>query len=525
MADEQTTEWKSRHNPWLITVSVMLAVFIFVLDSTIANVALPHMAGSFSASQDESLWILTSYMIASGIILPSVAWFSNVFGRKIFFIVCILIFTFASVLCGLSNSLDMMLVARIIQGIGGGAMLPIAQAIMMESFPKEERGVAMSIFALGVVTAPVIGPLLGGWITDNYSWNWIFFINLPFGLLAATLCTNFVEDPPYAQKKGLQKIDGIGFSFLILWLVSLQVVLDKGQNADWFNAQWICVLSTVSVLSMICFIVSQLKNKESIIDLSIFTDRNYAIGTSLLTIVNAILYASIAIMPLFLQSLLGYTAFLSGLATMPRGAGSLFAVFLTAILGNRVDGRIFVSIGLSCIGISSIMFGLLSLDISMFNIVLPNIIMGFGLGATIVPLTTLSLVTMDNHKMTNASGIQNLMKNIGGAIGTSIVNTMLIRNAQKHQGLMVENLSPLNPVFKYKIAATQSALSSYMHSTVAAQKANYLMYVDLLKQSTLWSYIDAFRIFGLLSLCIIPFLFLLKKPDFSQETEEIAIMH
>jgi DHA2 family multidrug resistance protein len=297
------------------------------------------------------MWILTSYLIASGIILPSVAWFSNVFGRKAFFITCILIFTFASVLCGLSTSLDTMLVSRIIQGIGGGAMLPIAQAIMMESFPKEQRGVAMSIFALGVVTAPVIGPLLGGWITDNYSWNWIFFINLPFGLLAATLANSFIEDPPYAQKKGLQKIDYVGFGFLIVWLVSLQVVLDKGQNADWFNAQWICWLSVVSIISMICFVISQLKNKDSIIDLSIFRDRNFAIGSSLLMIVNAVLYSSIAIMPLFLQSLLGYTAYLSGFATMPRGVGSLTAVLFTAIAGHKLDARFLVTAGLSCIGI------------------------------------------------------------------------------------------------------------------------------------------------------------------------------
>ncbi|MDD3420203.1 MAG: DHA2 family efflux MFS transporter permease subunit [Candidatus Gastranaerophilales bacterium] len=525
MANEEQ-EWKSPHNPWLITAAVMLAVFIFVLDSTIANVALPHMAGSFSASQDEAMWILTSYLIASGIILPSVAWFSNVFGRKAFFITCILIFTFASVLCGLSTSLDTMLVSRIIQGIGGGAMLPIAQAIMMESFPKEQRGVAMSIFALGVVTAPVIGPLLGGWITDNYSWNWIFFINLPFGLLAATLANSFIEDPPYAQKKGLQKIDYVGFGFLIVWLVSLQVVLDKGQNADWFNAQWICWLSVVSIISMICFVISQLKNKDSIIDLSIFRDRNFAIGSSLLMIVNAVLYSSIAIMPLFLQSLLGYTAYLSGFATMPRGVGSLTAVLFTAIAGHKLDARFLVTAGLSCIGISSLMFGFLSLDISMFNIVLPNVIMGFGLGLTIVPLTTLSLVTLDNHKMTNASGIQNLMKNIGGAIGTSIVNTLLIRNAQKHQFLMVGHLSPLNPVFKYKVASTQAALSTYMHATVAEQKANYLMYGELLKQSNLWSYIDAFRIFGILGLCIIPFLFLMKKPRFDKNASaDMSALH
>ena len=504
-------EWKSSTNPWLITLAVMLATFIFVLDSTIANVALPHMAGSFSASQDEAMWILTSYLIASGIILPSVAWFSGVFGRKKFYIGCILIFTGASVLCGLSNSLDMMLLSRILQGIGGGAMLPIAQAIMMESFPVEKRGVAMSIFALGVVTAPVIGPLLGGWITDNYSWNWIFFINLPCGLLAAMFANMFIEDPPYARKKEGQKIDFLGFGLLISWLVSLQIVLDKGQNADWFAARWICILASFSFVSMVCFVISQVKNKESIIDLSVFKDRNFAFGTILLTGLNAVLYSSIAIMPLFLQMLLGYTAFLSGLATMPRGVGSLIAVACTAIFAGKIDERLFVCLGLSCLGLSSISFGFLSLDISMINIIIPNLIMGMGLGFSIVPLSTLAVATLSNDKMTNASGVQNLMKNIGGAIGTSIVATLLSRYAQMHQFSMVGNLNPLNPVFKYKVDAVQAGLSQYMHSSVAGQTANFMMYRSLLQQANLWAYMDAFRTFGLACLCLMPFLLFMKK--------------
>lgn len=516
--------WKPSHSPWLVTMAVMLATFIFVLDSTIANVALPHMAGSFSASRDESMWILTSYLIASGIILPSVAWFSGVFGRKNFFIVCILIFTFASVLCGFANSLEMMLIARIIQGIGGGAMLPVSQAIMMESFPPEKRGVAMSIFALGVVTAPVIGPLLGGWITDNYSWNWIFFINLPFGLLAATFSSMFIEDPPYARRKGLQKIDFLGFGLLISWLVSLQIVLDKGQNADWFNAAWICILAGISVVSMVCFFISQIKNKDSIIDLSVFKDRNFAFGTALLTGLNGVLYSSIAIMPLFLQMLLGYTAYLSGIATMPRGVGSLFAIGLTAAFSGKIDERIIVCTGLLFIGLSSISFGFLSLDISMINIIIPNFIMGMGLGFSIVPLSVLTVSTLSNEKMTNASGIQNLLKNIGGAIGTSIVSTMLSRYAQAHQYAMVRNLTPLNPVFQYKTAALQGMLSKYMNPVVASQKANFVIYGQLLKQSMLWAYMDAFRVFGLACICLIPFLFFIKRVKTSKKSD-MSAMH
>lgn len=511
MSENIQEQWKPSINPWLTTLAVMLATFIFVLDSTIANVALPHMAGSFSASQDESMWILTSYLIASGIVLPSVAWFSGVFGRKSFFIVCILIFTFASVLCGLSDSLEMMLFARIIQGLGGGAMLPISQAILMESFPPEKRGMAMSIFALGVIIAPVIGPLLGGWITDNYSWNWIFFINLPCGIFAAVLSNMFVEDPPYARKKGLQKIDYVGFTLLISWLVSLQIVLDKGQNADWFAAKWICALASFSFISMICFVVSQITNKDSIIDLSVFKDRNFAFGTVLLMGLNGVLYASVAILPLFLQMLLGYTAYLSGLATMPRGVGSLVAVIFTGALSGKVDDRFLACIGFSCIGISSLMFGFLSLDISMINIVVPNLIMGVGLGLSIVPLSTLSIATLSNEKMTNATGVQNLLKNIGSAIGTSIVGTLLSRYAQVHQFSMVGHLSPLNPIFVNKVNSIKYGLANYMHITLASQKANFMVYRELLQQSTLWAYIDAFRVFGIVCLCLIPCIFFMEK--------------
>lgn len=524
MTEKVHEEWKASINPWLTTVAVMLATFIFILDSTIANVALPHMAGSFSASQEEAMWILTSYLIASGIILPSVAWFSGVFGRKKFFIVCILIFTGASVLCGLANSLEMMIIARIIQGLGGGAIMPISQAILMESFPPEKRGVAMSIFALGVITAPVLGPLLGGWITDNYSWNWIFFINLPFGILAAMLANMFVEDPPYARKKGLQKIDYFGFGLLISWLVSLQIVLDKGQNADWFSSAWVSALACVSFLSMIFFIISQLKNKDSIIDLSVFKDRNFAVGTILLMGMNAVMYASVAIMPLFLQYLLGYTAYLSGFATMPRGVGSLIAVAFSAGLSGKVDDRILACIGLGCIGLSSLMFGFLSLNISMINIVIPNLIMGIGLGFCIIPLSTLSIATLSNDKMTNAAGIQSLLKNIGAAIGTSIVSTLLIRYAQMHQFAMVGHLNPLNPIFAYKLSAIQHGLAQYMHMSVAGQKANFMIYRQLLQQANLWAYMDAFRIFGIACLCLIPCLFFMKKNNHTVKGD-ISSMH
>lgn len=519
-------EWKLPKNPWPATLAVMLATFMFVLDSTIANVALPHMAGSFSSSNEETLWVLTSYMIASGIILPSVGWFSGVFGRKKFFINCVIIFTISSFLCGLARSLDQMILARILQGLGGGAIVPVAQSILLESFPLSKRRMAMSIFGVGIIIAPIVGPVLGGWITDNYNWHWIFYINVPIGFLAAFLANMFVVDPPFARKKEGQKIDFLGFSFLISWLVCLQIGLDKGQNADWFNSPMICWLFAASIASMIAFIISQLKNEKSILDLKVFKDPNFSFGTFLLVLVMAVLYSSIAIMPLFLQNLLKYSAFLSGLSMMPRGVGSVTGLIITGIFAKKIDDRLLIGIGLSLMGLAGLMFGVLNLQISMINIIIPNFIFGFGMSLCMIALSTISVATLRREQMTNATGIQALLKNIGGAIGMSLVSTMISRCSQMHQYNMVGYLNPLNPVFQHKVSAMAAALSKYSALPLAQQKANYLMYVDLLKQSSLWAFMDAFRIFGLICLLIIPILFLMKSHQAKDgEDGDMSAMH
>lgn len=526
MITEKEEEWKFPKNPWPATIAVMIATFMFVLDSTIANVALPHMAGSFCASNEETLWVLTSYMVASGIILPSVAWFSGVFGRKTFFINCVILFTVASFLCGLAESLDQMILARILQGLGGGAIIPIAQSILLENFPLEKRRMAMSVFGIGIIIAPIVGPVLGGWITDNYNWHWIFYINVPIGFLAAVLANMFVEDPPYARKKEGQKIDFLGFSFLIIWLVCLQIALDKGQNADWFNSPWICWLFAISMFSMIAFIISQLVNNKSILDLRVFKDKNFSFGTVLLILVTAVLYSSIAIMPLFLQNLLRYSAFLSGLSMMPRGVGSVIGLIITGIFAKKIEDRFLIAIGLSLLGLASLMFGCLNLQISMINIIIPNFIFGLGMSCCMIAISTISVVTLKSEQMTNATGIQALLKNIGGAVGMSIVATMLSRFGQMHQFSMVGSLNPLNPVFQHKVQVMTAALSKYSAVSIASQKANYIMYVDLLKQSNLWGFMDAFRVFGLICFLIIPLL-LFMKPHVAVQGEEtdMSSMH
>lgn len=521
-----TEEWKLPENPWPATLAVMLATFIYVLDSTIANVALPHMAGTFSSSNDETTWVLTSYMVASGIILPSVAWFSGVFGRKNFFITCIIIFTVASFLCGLATSLDQMILARILQGLGGGAIVPVAQSILLENFPMEKRRMAMSIFGVGIIIAPIVGPVLGGWITDNYNWHWIFYINVPLGFLAASLSNMFIEDPPFAKKKAGQKIDYVGFSFLIIWLVCLQVVLDKGQNADWFSSTWVCWTAAASVFAMVAFIISQLVNAKSILDLRVFKDKNFAFGTFLLVLVMAVLYSSIAIMPLFLQNLLKYSAFLSGYSMMPRGLGSVTAIIITGAFAKKIDDRLLIGIGLCLLGTGSLMFGVTNLQISMINILVPNFIFGSGMGFCMIALSTISLATLKPEQMTNATGIQALLKNIGGAIGMSTVATMISRCGQAHQHQMVGYLNPLNPAFQAKVSAMTAMLAKFSALPVAQAKANYLMYAELLKQSYLWSFMDAFRTFGLICFLIIPLLFFMKSHSASESGDsDMSAMH
>lgn len=504
-------EWKPKISPWIMIIPVMLAVFIYVLDGTIGNVALPHMAGSFSATRDESMWILTSYLIAAGIVIPAVDFFSKLCGRKNFFIISILMFTIASMLCGMAKNIEFMIFARILQGFGGGGILPISQAIIIESFTKEQRGAAMSVFGMGVILAPIIGPVLGGWITDNWTWPWIFYINVPFGCIAALLSKKLIEDPPYAKRQHNVKIDGKGFFYLTIWLVTLQTVLDKGNNADWFNATWICWTFGVSVVACILFFHSQLTNKDSLVDLSVFKDRNFSAGTIIQVVIQAVLYASLAILPQFLQSMMGYTAFLSGATMMPRGFGSMLSMLITGTLSNKIDNRLFVMLGLALIGGSSLVFGSLNLQISNMNIAIPNFFMGMGMGLSMVPIMNLSVDTLKNEQMTNATGIQNLLKNIGSAIGTSLVATMLTRFAQVHQYMLVGKMSELNPVFIERVQTTAGALSAYTEHSVAQYMAQYSYYGQLVKQSTLWAFIDSFRIFGVLCLAVIPLLLLMKK--------------
>ena len=506
----------TRRNPWLSAGAVMITIFMVVLDSSIANVALPNIAGSFSATRDESTWVLTSYLVANGVIIPSTAWFSTLMGRKNFLLLATLMFTLASALCGMSNSMSMLVMARVIQGIGGGAIMPISQAVMMEEFKPEERGMAMSVFGFGVIFAPIIGPTLGGWITDTYSWHWIFLINVPIGFLSLWLIQKFIIDPPYAKKGKVNSVDYWGFIFLIIWLFVLQIILDNGQKSDWFGASWVRWSATLTAVTFIAFIIRELTVKEPIVDLRVFKDKNFAIGTVLHFIIGAVLYSTLAILPLFLQQLMGYTATLSGLAISPRGFGSFAGLVVAGVLSNKVDQRWVIAIGLAILAFSNIMFGTLNLQIAMNNIILPNIICGFAFSLVMIPLMTIAFVTLKNSQMTNATGVFNLAKSVGGAIGTSAVATMVSRMSQVHQTHLIRNLSYSNFGFMEKLSTIQGGIASMSGYALANIKANVVVYKQLIQQSTLMAYMDCFKIYAALLVALIPLIFLFQKVSYKK---------
>ena len=502
-------QWYPAVNPWLIAVAVISAMFMVVLDTSIAAVALPYIAGNLGATQNEATWVLTSYLVSNAIVLPASAWFSRLFGRKRLLLVCIALFTFSSILCGFSTSIQMLVVARVLQGVGGGVMQPLSQSILLESFPPAKRGAAMAVYGFGVIFAPIIGPTLGGWLTDAYSWRWIFLINFPVGILSVFMVLWWIEDPPYIRATRPGRIDGIGFALMALWLGTLQITLDKGQEADWFSAVWLRWFVVISGLAMLAFIVREMKTEHPIVDLRILKDRNFVVGSVMYAMFGAALYAMIAMQPLFLQSLLHYTAYDSGLTVSPRGFGSFIALLLVGPLVARVSQRMLVAVGFLALALSAFWFSQMNLQVSMSSIVPVNILNGFGAGFVFVPLTTVSLGMLRNEQMANATGIQNLLRNIGSAVGLSFVSTMLERYAQTHQMLMVDHLSPLNPVYQQKLAFLQHIFESRFSPADALHRAQAFLYGILLQQSVYWSFMNLFYLVaGLLLLCAVGVLLL-----------------
>jgi DHA2 family multidrug resistance protein len=512
LTEAEEHAWKPKANPWTIAGSVMLATFMVVLDSSVANVALPHIAGSLSASTDESTWVLTSYLVANAIMLPAAGWIARRIGRKRLLLFSILLFTLASLLCGMALTMPMLIVARVLQGLGGGGMQPLAQSILLESFPPRQHGTAMAAYGIGVIVAPIIGPTLGGWITDSYSWRWIFYINLPIGILALIMVNLYVEDPPYLRHKFKGAIDYLGFGLMALWLGTLQLVLDKGQEADWFAAPWICWTAAVSTLALIGFIVRELTDREPIVQLRIFRDRNFAVGTLITCTYGFVLYGATALLPLFLQTLMGYSAMQSGLATSPRGIGAMASMVMVGLLVRKIDARILMAFGFGLLGASTWMLGNISLQIGMSSVVIPNILNGFAMGFVFVPLTTVTLSRLRKQEMGNATGIYNLVRSVGGSFGISAVMAMLVRGAQTHQTVLAGDTGLGSPVASMMARGLQGRLFLQGTDMVTAQhKALGMLYRSVQQQSALLAYADNFRLIAILAFSCIPLLLLLQK--------------
>jgi len=505
--------WCPIGTPGIVAMAVMLATFMEVLDSTVVNVSLPHIAGSLAASVDESTWVLTSYLVSNAIVLPATGWLSSIFGRKRYYMASVVIFVASSFLCGLAPSLTLLIAFRVLQGFGGGALQPISQAILLECYPRRQRGIGMAVFGIGVVFAPIIGPTLGGWLTDNYSWRWIFYINVPIGFLALVMSHIYVVDPPYLRR-GVVKMDYIGLGLLALGIGTLQVVLDTGQQHDWFGTTWVFELAVVSAVSLIVLLIWEWYSPNPVIDLRVFRIRNFPAGVFLIFMVGVALYSSGVLQPLFVQVLLGYTAMLSGLVLSPGGIGTLIFMPIVGRLVTRWSPRYLIAFGFVLAAVSLFMMARFTLDISFWQAAYPRIYLGIGLAFLFVPLTTATFAFVPGEKTGTATGIYNLMRNIGGSFGIAAATTILATRSQFHQARLVGNVTPLNPGYLSWYHATVAQLMADGQPRMAAQaKALGIAYGTVQTQATLMSFVDTFYLAGVLMLALIPLVFVLKRAE------------
>ena len=481
-------------NPWVIAIAVMLATFMEVLDTSIASVALPYIAGTLAASNSEATWVLTSYLIANAVVLPASNWFSLRFGRKRFLITCVILFTISSFFCGAAPSLGFLLLARVLQGAGGGALQPISQAVLLESFPPKKRGAAMAAFGFGVVVAPVLGPTLGGWLTDSFSWRYAFYINIPIGVLAVFMISRFVHDPPYVKHAKPGAFDNLGFGLLCLWSGCLQIILDKGQEVDWWSCTWLRWATLTLIVSLIWFIRHEWTKKKPLVDLRILArNRNLAVGCTLVFMLGFAIYVTVAMMPLFYQEVLGYTALTAGLVVAPRGLGSMFGLPIVGFLTRRVDNRWLLTWGFGFFGLCTIWFANINPSIGPLTMLFPIVLTGFALSFLFVPIGNMATLTVTNEQMGNATGIFNLLRNIGGSIGISMAATMLTRRMAFHQTRIAGRV-PLNGLWLEQHIRQMSVY--FAHHLGAAQgqpAALAALYMQMQRQALLWGFIDVFR--------------------------------
>ena len=514
MANHDEAVWQP-HNPWVIALTVTMATFMEILDTSVANVALPHIAGGLSAGQDESTWVLTSYLVSNAIVLPVSGWISSMIGRKRFYMTCVALFTLSSLLCGLAPTLPLLIIFRVLQGAGGGGLQPSEQAILADTFAPAQRGMAFAIYGMAVVAAPALGPTIGGWITDNYSWRWIFFINVPIGVLSLILTSRLISDPPYLRQKrsaGI-KIDYIGFGLLALGLGFLQVVLDKGQREDWFETPYITVFSIVCLLCLVGVVFWELRQKYPIIEIQLFKDRTFRMACFMLFIVGFALYGTTVLLPQFAQTLMGYTAELAGLMLTPGGFCIMVLMPIVGILVSRYDARWLIALGLVILSLSLFYMTHFNLEMDFKTMMIARMFQASGLAFLFVPINTAAYAYLPREKNNAASGLINLARNIGGSVGISFVTTILARRAQFHQAVLVTHLTPQGPGYLSSLQGMAQTLASRGSNILdATQRAYGLLYGTVSRQAAILAYIDNFWLLAVVCLAVAPLVFLMKKP-------------
>lgn len=499
-------------NPWLIAVAVTIGTFMEVLDSTITNVALPQIAGNLSATTDESTWVLTSYLVSNAVVLPMTGWLANYFGRKRVLIGSIAGFTLSSLACGLAPNLPLLIFFRIVQGFTGGGLAPLSQAIMLEVFPPEKQGKAMAMWLLAILIAPLLGPVAGGWIVDHYSWRWIFYVNLPIGLLGLLMSQAFIFDPPYIRRTS-SKVDYWGIGFLVVGVGALQIVLDKGQQEDWFSSDMIVRLTIAMVLGLALFIFRELTTDEPVVDLCVFGRRNFFAGVVQATVISMILYGTTMIIPMFLQTILGYPALEAGLATVPRGCGSILAMILAGAIVGKVDGRLMMSAGLIIGGWSTWSLGNINLGAGPGDLWWPQFWQGISMGLVFVPLTTLTYDRIPKEQLGNATAVFNLLRNIGGSIGISYITTLIARHTQVNTNVLGAHIHSLNPVSARLIDGARGLfISKGFDSFTATSKVYASIFGMIQQQSWMVSFVGVVRLFGILFVVVLPLILLMRKP-------------
>jgi DHA2 family multidrug resistance protein len=509
--------WRPAFNPWLIAVVVAMAAFMEVLDTSIANVALPYMAGNLGASNDESTWILTSYLVSNAIVLPISAWFAGVFGRKRFFMVCLIVFTLSSLLCGIAPTLGAIILFRVLQGTGGGGLQPMAQAILADTFPPRQRGLAFALYGITTIIAPTIGPTLGGWITDNYTWRWIFFINLPVGILALFLVYRLVEDPPWAKRvagAGV-KIDYIGVSLLVVGIGALQVLLDKGQEDDWFGSKFIVTLAIISAIGLVSLVIWEWFYKNPIVEVRLFRNLNFLGANFMMFVLGIMLFSSLVMMPQFLQTLLDYTAENAGLVLSGGGLLLLFLMPVAGALSAKVQARYLIAFG--WLTLSAAMYYTtqrLNLGISFGFASFLRILQVFGLGFLFVPINLASYIGMPSEKSNAVSGMINFMRNMGSSIGTSMVTTLIARRAQVHQLYLSAHVTQGEPTFTRMVRTLTARFTiSGLPANRAAAQAYARVYALLIREATTLAYIDTFWVLAIGAAVMFFLSFLLRKNE------------